>query len=66
MPQPRFAPEHHHLDAPRLLRTILLQRYGLVPEGTDMAKIKKVGHVVLGVRDTKRSISFYTEILKHE
>ena len=43
MPQPRFAPEHHHLDAPRLLRTILLQRYGLVPEGTDMAKIKKVG-----------------------
>jgi len=48
------------------LRTILLQRYGLVPEGTDMAKIKKVGHVVLGVRDTKRSISFYTEILKHE
>ena len=33
-----------------------------------MAKIKKVGHVVLGVRDPARSIKFYTEVpgrLKH-
>ena len=28
-----------------------------------MAKIKKVGHVVLGVRDPQRSIKFYTEVL---
>jgi catechol 2,3-dioxygenase len=31
-----------------------------------MAKIKRVGHVVLGVRDPKRSISFYTEALGME
>ena len=31
-----------------------------------MAKIKKVGHVVLGVRDTARSIKFYTEVLGME
>ena len=28
-----------------------------------MAKIKKVGHVVLGVRDPARSVKFYTEVL---
>jgi len=28
-----------------------------------MAKVKKVGHVVLGVRDPQRSIKFYTEAL---
>ena len=31
-----------------------------------MAKIKKVGHVVLGVRDPQRSITFYTEALAME
>jgi catechol 2,3-dioxygenase len=31
-----------------------------------MAKIKKVGHVVLGVRDPQRSIAFYTEVLGME
>src|SRR5919201_1376838 len=31
-----------------------------------MAKIKKVGHVVLGVRDPQRSIQFYTETLGME
>ena len=31
-----------------------------------MAKIKKVGHVVLGVRDPVRSIKFYTEVLGME
>ena len=31
-----------------------------------MAKIKKVGHVVLGVRDPRRSIKFYTEALGME
>src|SRR5262245_62812583 len=31
-----------------------------------MASIKKVGHVVLGVRDTERSIKFYTEALGME
>jgi catechol 2,3-dioxygenase-like lactoylglutathione lyase family enzyme len=31
-----------------------------------MAKIKKVGHVVLGVRDPQRSIRFYTEALGME
>ena len=31
-----------------------------------MAKIKKVGHVVLGVRDTAKSIKFYTEVLGME
>ena len=31
-----------------------------------MAKIKKVGHVVLGVRDPQRSIKFYTEALGME
>ena len=31
-----------------------------------MAKIKKVGHVVLGVRDPQRSITFYTEALGME
>ena len=31
-----------------------------------MAKIKKVGHVVLGVRDPQRSIKFYTEVLGME
>lgn len=31
-----------------------------------MAKIKKVGHVVLGVRDPQRSIQFYTEALGME
>ena len=31
-----------------------------------MTKIKKVGHVVLGVRDPKRSIAFYTEALGME
>ena len=31
-----------------------------------MARIKKVGHVVLGVRDPKRSIAFYTEVLGME
>ncbi len=28
-----------------------------------MAKIKKVGHVVPGVRDPQRSFAFYTETL---
>jgi len=31
-----------------------------------MAKIKRVGHVVLGVRDPQRSIKFYTETLGME
>ena len=31
-----------------------------------MAKIKKVGHVVLGVRDPQKSIKFYTEALGME
>ena len=31
-----------------------------------MASIKKVGHVVLGVRDPERSIAFYTEVLGME
>jgi len=31
-----------------------------------MARIKKVGHVVLGVRDPQRSIRFYTEALGME
>jgi catechol 2,3-dioxygenase len=31
-----------------------------------MAKIKEVGHVVLGVRDPQRSITFYTEALAME
>jgi len=31
-----------------------------------MASIKKVGHVVLGVRDPQRSIRFYTETLGME
>jgi catechol 2,3-dioxygenase len=31
-----------------------------------MAKIKKVGHVVLGVRDLERSVKFYTEVLGME
>ena len=31
-----------------------------------MAKIKRVGHVVLGVRDPQRSIKFYTEALGME
>lgn len=31
-----------------------------------MAKIKKVGHAVLGVRDVQRSIQFYTEALGME
>jgi catechol 2,3-dioxygenase-like lactoylglutathione lyase family enzyme len=31
-----------------------------------MAKIKKVGHVVLGVREPARSIKFYTEVLGME
>jgi len=31
-----------------------------------MAKIKKVGHVVLGVREPQRSIKFYTEALGME
>src|SRR4051812_656185 len=31
-----------------------------------MATIKKVGHVVLGVRDPQRSIKFYTEALGME
>jgi catechol 2,3-dioxygenase len=31
-----------------------------------MTKIKRVGHVVLGVRDPKRSIAFYTEALGME
>lgn len=31
-----------------------------------MARIKRVGHVVLGVRDPKRSIAFYTEVLGME
>src|ERR671922_117005 len=31
-----------------------------------MAKIKKVGHVVLGVRDPQRSITFYTGALGME
>ena len=31
-----------------------------------MAKIRKVGHVVLGVRDPQRSIKFYTETLGME
>src|SRR5215831_780549 len=34
--------------------------------GMDMARIKKVGHVVLGVRDPARSIKFYTEALGME
>src|SRR6266567_578590 len=34
--------------------------------GTEMAKIKKVGHVVLGVRDPARSVKFYTEVLGME
>jgi catechol 2,3-dioxygenase len=32
----------------------------------DMAKIKKVGHVVLGVRNPERSIAFYTGALGME
>jgi catechol 2,3-dioxygenase len=35
-------------------------------EELGMAKITKVGHVVLGVRDPSRSIKFYTEILGME
>ena len=31
-----------------------------------MAKIKRVGHVVLGVRDPARSVKFYTEVLGME
>jgi catechol 2,3-dioxygenase-like lactoylglutathione lyase family enzyme len=31
-----------------------------------MAKIKKVGHIVLGVRDAQRSFAFYTETLGME
>jgi catechol 2,3-dioxygenase len=31
-----------------------------------MAKIKKVGHVVLGVRDPQKAITFYTEVLGME
>lgn len=31
-----------------------------------MAKIKRVGHVVLGVRDPQKSIKFYTEALGME
>jgi len=31
-----------------------------------MAQIKKVGHVVLGVRDPARSVKFYTEVLGME
>ena len=31
-----------------------------------MAKVKGVGHVVLGVRDPQRAISFYTEVLGME
>jgi catechol 2,3-dioxygenase len=31
-----------------------------------MAKIKRVGHVVLGVRDPQRSITFYTKALGME
>lgn len=31
-----------------------------------MAKIKRVGHVVLGVRDPQKSIKFYTEVLGME
>src|SRR5207245_5096247 len=33
---------------------------------TEMAKIKKVGHVVLGVRGPARSVKFYTEVLGME
>src|SRR5262245_4416426 len=41
--------------------------YAVPPEeGIDMAKIKKVGHVVLGVRDPARSVKFYTEALGME
>jgi catechol-2,3-dioxygenase len=35
-------------------------------KGLTMANIKKVGHVVLGVRDPERSIRFYTETLGME
>jgi catechol 2,3-dioxygenase len=31
-----------------------------------MARVKKVGHVVLGVRDPQRSVKFYTEALGME
>lgn len=31
-----------------------------------MAKIKRVGHVVLGVHDTARSVEFYTKVLGME
>jgi catechol-2,3-dioxygenase len=31
-----------------------------------MVKIRRAGHVVLGVRDTQRSIAFYTEVLGME
>jgi catechol 2,3-dioxygenase len=31
-----------------------------------MTKIKRVGHVVLGVRDPQRAIKFYTEVLGME
>jgi catechol 2,3-dioxygenase-like lactoylglutathione lyase family enzyme len=34
--------------------------------GIAMAKIKRVGHVVLGVRDPQKSIKFYTEALGME
>jgi len=41
--------------------------YAAPPEEIiDMAKIKKVGHVVLGVRDPARSVKFYTEVLGME
>ncbi len=36
------------------------------PGGASMPKIKKVGHVVLGVRDPQKSIKFYTEALGME
>jgi len=41
-------------------------RFEINEGGVIVAKIKKVGHVVLGVRDPQRSIAFYTEALGME
>src|SRR5690348_14654901 len=49
----------------RFIREMVVQDVDQGGRG-NMAGIKKVGHVVLGVRDPKRSIEFYTQALGME
>src|SRR5438309_708109 len=46
--------------------SLAVRRRSNSPRGGSMARIKKVGHVVLGVRDPKKSIEFYTNALGME